>query len=233
MYNLSYRFSHMGPLPCIFLGGENMKDRILKLLGNGVAPSLVCCAVGCSESYVSQLLSDQEFAFEVAKLRCKDLEALRERDDRYDMLEDKLLDKLEHILPFLSRPRDIISALKEINQAKRRSTDLLATSQQPTVVNNIVVLHLPTRTTTAFSLNKNNEVVAIGEQSLATMPTSALLSSLREVERERESSVIQERVRELTTRKEPQNDISIEETRSSQKALSSPKQMQALDENSV
>ena len=74
-----------------------MRDKILKLLGQGLTPQLVATAVGCEPSYVSQLLSEEAFALEVAQARCANLEEATDRDKKYDKLEDAFLQKLEAI----------------------------------------------------------------------------------------------------------------------------------------
>lgn len=156
------------------------KNRILALLGNGVAPGLVASAVGCDHSYISQLLSNEEFALSVATLRCKDLEEVKERDNRYDKIEDKLLERLENIIPFIMRPREILHALQVVNSAKRRSLELQgsASATQNITNNNVVILQLPTKTINTFELSAQNEVVSVQGKALVPMSTDVLMKQL-------------------------------------------------------
>lgn len=155
-----------------------MKDRILKLLGAGINVNLVASAVGCDHAYISHLMADEEFALEVAKLRCKDLEIEKERDGRYSRIHDKLLEKLEHLLPMMLRPREIIHALQVVNQERCRAEALTRGVAPLSVTHNIVVLQLPTKTINTFELSAKNEVISVEGQQLIPMSTPALMKEL-------------------------------------------------------
>lgn len=162
------------------------KDRIKNLLGSGLSPELVASAVGCEPSFISQLMSDNDFAFEVAKIRAEDLESLQGRDKKYDSIEDLLLERLENVLPLMMKPRDILSALQVINSAKRRAADIINPLGAGTkvVIQNVVQLQLPEKVVQTFERNINNEVVSVEGKSLVAMPTSELLKEMRAEEKE-------------------------------------------------
>lgn len=145
---------------------------------------MVASAVGCTPAYISQLLSEEAFATEVATLRCADITSLKERDDKYDALEDQLLRKLSDIVPMMFRPREIIHALATINNAKRRAAELVSGgANSPITINQTVVLQLPSKTVNTFELNKHNEIISIDDQPLVGMPSSALLAELKAKEK--------------------------------------------------
>lgn len=152
-----------------------MKDRLIALLGNGVAPSAAAAAVGCDPSYVSQLLKAPDFAAKVAELRSASLMAATERDGKWDSLEDKLLAKLEDLLPFMLRPMEVVKALTAVNAAKRRG----AGQEQSQQVTNVVVLQLPPVVRQRFQLNAAKEVIEVDGRTLLTMDGSQLLKGLR------------------------------------------------------
>lgn len=152
-----------------------MKDRLLALLGNGVAPSAAAAAVGCDPSYVSQLLKDTGFATKVAELRSASLVAATERDNKWDSLEDKLLAKLDDLLPFMMRPMEVVKALAAVNNAKRRGVGADSNAQ----VTNIVVLQLPQVVRQRFQLNDRQEVVEVEGRTLLTIDGAQLLKGLR------------------------------------------------------
>ncbi len=154
-----------------------MKDRILSLLGSGISLTLVASAVGCEPSYISQLLANEEFALAVATERCKDIEQALEVDNRYDRLEDKLLERLENLLPMMLRPREVLHALQIVNSAKRRSQEMQQGAPQQ-ITNNIVYLQLPTKAVNTFELSAQNEVISIEGKALVPMSTSALMKEL-------------------------------------------------------
>jgi C-terminal processing protease CtpA/Prc len=155
-----------------------MKDRIKELLGAGLLPSVVSSAVGCSESYVSQLLSQESFAAEVQELRLLALTAQKERDANYDTLEDKLLARLGDTIDTLVRPREIASILQTVNNAKRRSHPAeLGATAATTIVN----LSLPNIVAAKFTVNGANQVMEIEGRSIATMPAKAVLDMISPV----------------------------------------------------
>jgi predicted transcriptional regulator len=152
------------------------ESRALSLLGAGVSPTQVAAALGITESRVSQLISQPEFAAQVAELRFSTLSKHNERDSKYDSMEDNLLKRLEDCLPLMVRPLEILKAIQVINAAKRRgqsTPDNIV--QQQTVIN----LTLPTQIINKFSLNAQNQVVQAGEQELLTLQSSTLLSKIK------------------------------------------------------
>ena len=174
------------------------ESRALALLGQGIGPEMVAAAVGVSVSRISQLLSDPNVAAEVAELRFKNLSAHNTRDAKYDTLEDKLLEKLEDLLPFMIRPLEILRAIQTINGAKRRGASAPeAIIGQKTVV----ALIMPTQITqifaakdTSLTLNTHNQVVKVGDTDLVTVQSArmdSLLSSSKTLARKGEQHVIE------------------------------------------
>ena len=155
-----------------------MKERIKELLGAGLSNSVVASAVGMTEGYISQLLSDETFAAEVQTMRLTALTDAKERDRGYDRIEDKLLDRLSDTIDTLVRPREIASILHVVNNAKRRATpaEMGAVAAQ-TIVN----LNLPNVVAAKFTVNTTNQVVEVEGRSIATMPAKAVLQKLSEL----------------------------------------------------
>lgn len=155
------------------------KAKILEMLGKGLTPAIVSSAVGISESYISQLLADEEFAKEVTNLRFANLQKHSDRDATYDSIEDKLLKKLEDVLPYMVRPGEILKSLQIVNGAKRRGADTAAHSIN-TQNNTIINLMLPKHVISTFATNISGQVVEAEHtnpdgskdiQSLVTMPS--------------------------------------------------------------
>lgn len=149
------------------------ESRALQLLGNGYTAATVAAAVGVSESRISQLLSEEGFAEEVAALRFKNLQKHNEIDSSYDALEQKLLKQLEDVIPLLMRPLEIAKVLGIINNAKRRGA---AAPEQINQQNQIVTLVMPTVIVQKFTTNSNNQVIQAGSQVLETIQSNTLLS---------------------------------------------------------
>lgn len=157
-------------------------ERILQLLGQGFPASVVASSVGVSESYISQLLSQEEFANAVQERKFLSTQKHVQMDDKYDSIETKLLEKLEKSIPLIVRPGDITRTLQTINSAKRRSTPL---AQGGNVVQTIVNLTLPTAILQKFVSNGNNQIVEVQDgtgksETLVTASSGALERLSRE-----------------------------------------------------
>ena len=165
-----------------------MREQLKALLGNGVSPSQAAAAVGCQPSYVSQLLAETDFATEVANLRVNKLQEATQRDSNYDKLEDKLLAKLEDLLPFMVRPADVLKALVAVNAAKRRGA--AAEDASKAGVTNIVVLQLPQAVKAAFVQNDRREVIEVEGRPLVTIDGQSLLQNLKKGARHEQATSI-------------------------------------------
>lgn len=173
-------------------------SRVLTLLGQGLGAEVVASAIGISPSRVSQLLSDATFAAQVAELRFQNLAKHNERDSSYDALEDKLLEKMRDLLPFMMKPMEVLKAISIINAAKRRGS---STPESIIGQQTVVQLVMPTQIINNFTAQKietniNNQVVRAGQTDLITVQSSAmnqLLSRSKslQIENVRESHDVQ------------------------------------------
>lgn len=152
------------------------ESRALTLLGQGIPPNIVAASLGVTESRISQLVSDPNFAAEVAELRFNNLQKHNERDNKYDSLEDKLIDRLEDLLPLMMRPMEVLKAIQVINAAKRRgaSTPDSIVQQQT-----IIALTIPTQIIQKFQVNAQNHVTQAGSQTLLTLQSGTLLNKVK------------------------------------------------------
>lgn len=152
------------------------KDQLKELLKH-CTPTQAAAAVGCEVSYVSQLLTDPEFAEEVAVYRIEELTKQAKRDGKYDRIEDKLLDALEMKLDqgahFLKMDV-ILRALQTANNAKRRSNPLQDTAPPSNIVN----LIMPTTIIRQFQTNPANEVIRVGDTELISMSAQSIMAKL-------------------------------------------------------
>lgn len=152
------------------------ESRALALLGTGLGPEVVASALGVSISRISQLLSEETFAAEVATLRFQNLSKHNERDTKYDQMEDDLLERLKDCLPLMVRPMEILKAIQVINAAKRRGA---SAPEQIVHQNNVVNLVMPVQVIQKFTTNVHNQVVQTGTQSLNTLQSGSLLNLAR------------------------------------------------------
>lgn len=172
---------------------SSTESRALALLGSGVTPTATAAALGVTDSRISQLLSSEEFAAEVAERRFQNLAAHTLRDGKYDDLEDTLLERMKDCIPMMLRPLEILRAISIINAAKRRGGQAVteAISGQESVVS----ITLPKVLVNQFVTNIQNQVVQVGHQNLTTMQSATLLKQSESDRMEK----IKERVRSITT----------------------------------
>lgn len=151
---------------------NSTEERALKLLGNNLTPEIVASTLGVTVQRISQLVSDPEFMAEVANLRFKNVSKHNEQDEKYDDLEDVLVEKFKNNLPYLHKPMEILKALSVINSAKRRGAvnhESVGIPQQK-----VVTLIMPVQIIKQFTTNINNQVIQAGSQELLTIQSSQL-----------------------------------------------------------
>lgn len=143
-----------------------MKDQILNYLSQGVSRRQICEIVGCTDSYISQVVAENR----------EELETLREKQidtrikAKYSKLSEACLDTLKDSLSLLE-PGQICRILETCQKG--------LTTAVPTVQNNFnfarVDLALPaTVTKQELVINSQAEIVAFGKKSLAPMPSSKI-----------------------------------------------------------
>ena len=158
---------------------NSTESRALTLLGQGFAPEMVATAVGVSASRISQLLSQDEFAQQVAELRYKQLASHTERDSKYDTLEDQILDKLKQSLSRVFDPMKLAKLLSVVNSAKRRGA---AAPEHLTSQQAVVQLNMPTQIIQQFTTNSANQVVKAGQQDLITVQSANMTKLLQQLQ---------------------------------------------------
>lgn len=151
-------------------------QQIQDLLGTGLSNEVVASAVGVDPSYISQLMSDEEFASVVIERRSKALTANTSRDLTIDGLEDRILTKMASALDYVVKPDQLLSFFRVINGAKRRGVPI---NHQVTAKTAIVALSLPAAVKRQFTLNNKGEIVDVEDQTLVTMNSITLLQKLK------------------------------------------------------
>lgn len=155
----------------------DLKEQIKQMLGNNVPATAVAMAVGCEASYVSQLMSDEQFAQEVRILRMAKLTEATNRDDKLGKMEDALLDKIEDAIPLMFKPSELLGAYKILNSAQRRGASAIGDAE---ITKPVVPLTLPTVIVQQFVLNGNQQVVEVGGRPMITANSHALLDQVKE-----------------------------------------------------
>lgn len=145
------------------------QERARELLGSAGLPAhIVAGTLGVTASYISQLLADADFAYDVQSLRFKNTQAYSERDKKIEAIEDKLLDKISKSVVFANKLPELTKAFQIMNAAKRRGTTDINDSGLTTGVT--VTLTMPKTALDSYQvrLDVNNNVVEAGSQSMHT-----------------------------------------------------------------
>ena len=175
------------------------QDRIAGLLVQGMKPAMVASIVGCDPSYISQLLKDEAFLYHLQSLNTEleageaPLEAdVEDRKQETLFLADKMLaaehhalDKILKEMPYLSG-RDAVVALDVIGKRKDATLAqafgpkgiLPSAIPAPGHTTVQVTLTVPNICIPELTLSSNNEIISIGERSVAAMPTATLKQML-------------------------------------------------------
>jgi transcriptional regulator with XRE-family HTH domain len=160
-----------------------MKDRIKALLINGLKASEIVDIVGCTPSYISQLMKDETFIQEVTAGRLAIQETATEEQHlgvRYQGLEHKIITSIEASLAEASLGEKV-RALETIHKRDelhyRRKVPLPGAPQQLTQIN-VVSLNLPSHLAiplqATVSMNETKEIIAIDGKPLAPMSSDGV-----------------------------------------------------------
>lgn len=147
-------------------------EKMKKLLALELPQSAVASALGCSESLVSQKMTEADFIADVAALKLARLEDSSQRDEKLDKLENTIIDKLEKGINYMLKPQDLLGALKVISAVPRRSQpNMTGASVQ---LSQTVKVVLPNVMAVTFIKNTQGEIIEAGGRSLATLPSKVL-----------------------------------------------------------
>lgn len=160
------------------------REKALKLLGTGLGTEIVANALGVTPQAISNLLADEAFAAQVAEIRFTSLQKHNARDDRYDELEDSLLERFKSSASMMFKPAEILRAIQVINAAKRRG---VSAPEQLTHQSEVVNLTLPTQIVQHFTTNIQNQVITAGAQELLTVQAGTLLHTTKQRIAQRET----------------------------------------------
>lgn len=174
-----------------------MKDRIKQYLASGLKPADICTIVGCSPSYISQLVKEEGFMASVEEIM-KNAPPTAEAvlDSKYESLEHTLVKQMtvaamDADLGVLSKALDSVTRAKHAGALRK-----LPGMGQATAIQNIVTINVPARIlqAPALTLNNSSEVVAIDGKPMAPLSAEGvrnLFTKLEESRREPDMKGVQ------------------------------------------
>ncbi len=146
------------------------KQQVISLLAAGIPTSQIAAAVGCDDSYISQLRADPEIAAQVAEKSAATVVADAKFDELLDSAETKALEKIERSLQFANF-QQALSAFRILNGAKRRK-DPLPGAGEGTTIN--VHLTLPASAAPRYVKNANNEIIDVEGKTMISATAKTL-----------------------------------------------------------
>ena len=161
------------------------RQNALQLLGQGVSPSQAAAALGVSESQISQYLSDEDFAAELAAQRASATAEDLAYDEKLDRVEEEFLGRIEQKAAFANLQQSL-QAFKILNVAKRRKDSRIAPTS--TGGGTIVNITIPIAVIPQYITNSKNEIVEVEGKTMV----SASPKQLDELLKQRGSSALQQ-----------------------------------------
>lgn len=153
------------------------RDKVIEMLSRGYSHSVVAAAVGCTDGYISQLVSEDEVRSTISSKRLALLERHVDTDDSVDDLEVTALRKLHQLMPSIVDPMKALRIFQVANSAKRKTVEPTATGDSKGVT---VVVNLPAVAMTQFKLSTDKQVVEVDGRSMTTLPSNILTRKLAE-----------------------------------------------------
>lgn len=144
------------------------KDHAITLLAQGISTSQVAAALGCDDSYISQLKADPEVQQQIAERSAASTIADVKFDDMLERAESLALEKIEKNLPFATLGQ-AMAAFRTLNSARRRKDGIASTGDGGLTVN--VNLTLPANAMPRYVTNAQSEIVEVeGRTMISATP---------------------------------------------------------------
>lgn len=142
------------------------KQLIKDYLSQGVPQHAVATAVGVSESYVAQLMSQEDFAEEVGARRTQVSKSNQEVDDKIREGEKTALERILQKLPMANLQMSL-QVFKVLNSAKLRKESVMpnAAGVNPATV---VEIHLPGAMVPQYVQNRRAEIIEVDGQTMVS-----------------------------------------------------------------
>lgn len=153
-------------------------EKMKKLLALDIPQAAIAQALGCTEGFISQQLSREEFSQAVATAKLTALEAEGDRASRLNSMLDATIEKLQKNIPITYKTADLLAIFKIIDSSVSRNAAAVAANNALQLANGsggqLVQILLPNITALTFIKNTNGEIVEAGGRCLTTLSTQGL-----------------------------------------------------------
>jgi hypothetical protein len=145
------------------------KDQAIILLAQGIPTSQVAAAIGCDDSYISQLKADPEIQQQIAEKQAAHSIADSKFDETLERAESLALDKIERNMQFATLGQ-ALAAFRVLNGARRRKDALVQTDNGISVTVNLT---LPANNIPRYITNSASEIIEVeGKTMISATPKS-------------------------------------------------------------
>lgn len=166
----------------------SVEQRALELLGRNLTQDVVASACGVTAGRISQLMADDDFRHKVQELRYQNITKISKIDEKYDTLENKVLDQLEKTIHAIYKPHELLKAAQVLNAAKRRGS-IIAGAEDVSNAKSIT-LNMPMMIVNRFIKDVNNQIIEVQDdkgnrQPLVTASSSSLANLTKSIVEQR------------------------------------------------
>lgn len=145
-----------------------IQDQALEMLAQGISPVQVATAIGVTESYVSQLMGDEDFRASLDEHRVAISKENLAFDAQLERTEKGYLDRIEEKQKFANLQQSL-QAFKILNSARRRKDGVLINQQVN--IGAVVNISLPQFAVPSYVVNAKNEIIEVeGKTMISATP---------------------------------------------------------------
>lgn len=144
------------------------QQQALEMLAQGISPVQVATTIGVTESYISQLMGDEDFRAALEAHRVQRTKEDLAFDAQLERTEKSYLDRIEEKSKFANLQQSM-QAFKILNGARRRKDGTII--QQQNTINAVVNIQLPQFAVPQYVVNAKNEIIEVeGKPMISATP---------------------------------------------------------------
>lgn len=138
-------------------------DKILQAVVAGISQTAIAQMMNVSDGLISQVINTDEFQIRLRQKRATQMAQAAIRQEKLESLQDKLIDKVDNLIPFITKPTEATAALRAIAEVAKNNMPMTGETQE---ASNVVTIYMPTAIGVNFQLNSQNEVIDIDGRTI-------------------------------------------------------------------
>lgn len=141
------------------------QQQALEMLAQGISPVQVATAIGVTESYISQLMGDEDFRAALESHRIARSKEDLAFDAQLERTEKTYLERIEEKAKFANLQQSL-QAFKIVNSARRRKDSAIIAGN--TINNVAVVIQLPQTAAAQYVVSSQNEIIEVDGKTMVS-----------------------------------------------------------------